>query len=218
MRITFTLLLSLLISYSCKVKDDGKINRDKFIAEYRQPFLNSDLTLFDYNPRVKFENYTDSLQYRFFIRQDNKLLISLWSDRKQIDTTDKIQDLIANHLDFISINRDSIRNTGTFNNIWLSKDSDNNIVLVGDSNKVFPIPNNTFHFDPISYFSNLDSLVRFYGIIAIKKHPAYTKLVFDSDKSLLYFPNVLRTDTIGMNLKKIDEKWYISNDKMNLDY
>jgi hypothetical protein len=167
MRITYTVLLIILITYSCKVTDNGKVHRDKFISEYRQPFLNSDLTLFNYNPRLKFENYTDSVQYRFFIRQDSKLLISLWSDRKQLDTTDKIQDLIANYIDFISINSDSIRNVGILNINWLSKDSDNHLVLMGDSNKIFPIPKNIFHFDPISYFTRLDSLVSFYGIIEI---------------------------------------------------
>jgi len=214
----FALFLSTYIICSCTVIDTGEKNRDIFISEYKNAFLNSDLVLFSYNPRVQFEGFTDSVQYRFFLRQDNKLLITLWSDRKQLDTTDRIQRLIANYLDFISINEDSIRNTNNLNIGWLGKDRENRIVLFGDSNKVFPIPHNTFTFDPISYFSKLDSLVHLYGIIAIKKYPDYIKLIFDSDKSLMYFPNVIKPDTCGMNLSLILDKWYISNETVNLDY
>ncbi len=218
MRLTLTLLLSVLIAFSCKETDYGKVKMDKFIAEYRQPFLNSDLTLFNYNPRVKFQNYTDSVQYRFFIRGDNKLLISLWSDKNQLDTTNKIQCFLSNYIAFITNNSDSIKNKGISNINWLSKDSDNNFVLLGDSNKVFPIPNNTFQFDPILYFTELDSLVGLYGIIAINKYSDRIRLIFDTDKSLVYFSNIQKSDTAGMKLTKIDEKWYMSNDNMNIDY
>ncbi len=93
-----------------------------------------------------------------------------------------------------------------------------NLVLLGDSNKSFQIPIKTFDFDPISYFADLDSLVELYGILEIKKNIEYTQLVFDSDNSLMYFKDSNLKDTVHMNLKKIDDKWFTSNKKMNTDY
>ncbi len=218
MRNIIKILFGLFLIHSCSEIESGEIRMNKFIDDYRSSFLNSDLTKFNYDPRCKFENYNDSVAYRVFRRDDSKLLVSLWTEKKYLDTTEKIQKFISNYLDFATENKENIRNAGLIKIKWLGKDSINNFMLIGDSNKVFRLPKSTFDFDPISYFADLDSLIDFYGIIEIKKYTDYIQLVFDTDKSLVYYPRRNLIDTLNKDFIKIDKSWYFTKKKMNLDY
>jgi hypothetical protein len=176
------------------------------------------LIFYNYDPRVKFQYNSDSVAYRIFRRSDNKLLFSVWTDKDYLDTTDQVQNFISDYLNFIKENEDKIKKAGIEKIMWLDKDSLQNLVLLGDSNKIFTIPENSFDFDPILYFADLDSLIGLYGILEIKKYNDITQLVFDSDNSLFYFQDSNLKDNMKMNLKRIDDKWYISNEKINTDY
>jgi len=213
MKLILSITLVLLISHSCTEETTGYFNRKKFISEYRTEFLNSELTLFEYYPRVKFIIHKDSTEIGFFIRRDKKLKVLNWTERKYLDTTDKFQCFVANYLDMLDQYRNEIKNERIHAINWLSKERNGSFVLLGDSDNIFHIPKNTFHFDPIEYFSELDSLISKFGIIEIDKDSNYIKLVFNPNNSLLYFPNIQTDDTLNMKLIKIDQKWYISNEK-----
>ncbi len=82
MKTAIAILLGVLFLYSCQKTNTGKIRMDKFVQESRSSFIKSDLTFYSYDPRVKFQYNSDSVVCRFFIRPDNKLLISVWTDKK----------------------------------------------------------------------------------------------------------------------------------------
>jgi len=191
---------------------------DKFIKEYRSSFLESDLTLYNYNPRTKFENYHDSVGYRFYSRPDNKLLISVWPGINYLDTSNRIQKLIYDYSKFISENETLIINSGFKEITWLGKDSLNNLVLLDDSNRCFLIPKDLLDFDPILYFADLEELINRFGILEIRNKSNYYHIVFDSENSLYYFQDSILKDTLNISMERIDDKWYISYGKINTDY
>jgi len=215
----FLVFIFLIVLHSCQNTDNGKERMNVFMQGYKDYFLESDLTLLNYNPRVKFEYYSDSFSYRLYPRRDNKLMISIWNEGGLIDTNNNIQRFLSDYVNLLNDYKSEIGDSLNFSSIWLVKDKENNLVLSDDSSINFQIPVNSFDFDPVSYFNELDSLVTLFGILEIQKDEDYIKLVFNEDNSLYYFPsNSVKDKKLIEDMVKIDEQWYISNEKTNIDY
>jgi len=215
----FLVFIFLIVLHSCQNTDNGKERMNVFMQGYKDYFLESDLTLLNYNPRVKFEYYSDSFSYRLYPRRDNKLMISIWNEGGLIDTNNNIQRFLSDYVNLLNDYKSEIGDSLNFSSIWLVKDKENNLVLSDDSSINFQIPVNSFDFDPVSYFNELDSLVTLFGILEIQKDEDYIKLVFSEDNSLYYFPsNSVKDKKLIENMLKIDEQWYISNEKTSIDY
>lgn len=219
MKIYFTIAISLLLLCSCNNQNIGKERMDTFIEKYRDSFVKSDLSLFHYDPRCKFTYYTKSKHERRFAIYGTKFSMSLGKDKENLDTNDKIQKLITNYLNFVVLNEDSMEKLNFQPYNRLVKNAKNNYFLINDSNEVFKIPSNTFNFDPILYFSQLESLIQAFGILSIVSWKDEIKIIFDSKNSLIYFPNKPSVeDTLNMNYKMIDDFWYKDYNETNTDY
>lgn len=214
-----TILLSflgILFLVSCQDSITGKEKMNAFIENYRSSFLESDLTHYDYNPRVKFEYHSDSVNIGYFIRSDRKMLIS-FNGVEYLDSNKKSHRFAFDFHTFIVENSESIKRTGIKIN-WIAEDSIQNLLLIGEDNKSFAISKSSFKIQPIEYFHNLDSLIELYGILEIKKYDDYIQLVFDSENSLIYFIDLDIIDNIDLSLKHINGMWYETNNKMHVDY
>lgn len=218
MKIYFTIAISLLLICSCNNQDMGKERMDTFIEKYRDSFVKSDLSLFHYDPRSKFTYYTKSFEIPIYTKKGGKIKFKRGAIA-DADTTDKIQKLLFNYLNFIEENKDSLELHNFCKFDWLAKDAENSYVLINDSNEVFKIPSNTFNFDPILYFSQLESLIQAFGILSIVSWKDEIKIIFDSKNSLIYFPNKPSVeDTLNMNYEMIDDFWYKDYNETNTDY
>ncbi len=218
MKIFFTITISLLLLCSCNNQDIGKERMDTFIEKYRGSFVKSDLALFRYDSRSKFDYRSKSFEIPIYTKKGGKIKFKRGAIA-DADTTDKIQKLLFNYLNFIEENKDSLELHNFCSFDWLAKDAENSYVLINDSNEVFELSGITFDFDPIEYFFHLESLIHRFEILSIKGWGDEVKIIFDSKNSLIYFPNKPSVeDTLNMNYEMIDDFWYKDYNETNTDY
>jgi len=211
------LLSAVLLIISCQDYPSAEERMSYFVNNYRDSFIKSDLTLYDYDPHAKFEYNNDSINIRYFIRSDRKMLISSFCSIKYLDSNNITQKFAYEYSRFLSRNEQQIIQSGISIN-WLTEDLNNILILLGDNNKSFPIPRSTFKIHPIDYFSNLDSLIGKYGILAIERNETYIRIIFGSKNSLLYLIDTNSINNFEIKPEKIDTKWYKSKETLYTDY
>jgi len=229
----FIFLLTTLALMSCNditrnehkstfVENNGVTRNERkgtFVEKYRESFVNSDLIHFNYNPRSKFEFWSSSASYRIYLHSKSKININNEGDKALLDTTNKLQKAISNFLSFAEIHSDSL----SFKNLhvydWISRDSIGNYVLMNDSNDCYLIPDSIFEFDPIVYFSELESLINEMEILSIVSWKDEVQVIFGTNVGLVYFPNRATVeDTLNRDLRMIDDYWFENKGEVSIGY
>ncbi len=210
---TSILTIFILCFTSCNSFDGGQGERSGiFYTLYSDLFLDSDLVLYEYNPRTHFSyhNIDSSIFYRVLIMQDSSL---------RVFGTDA----------FSSVFKFDISNFT--NEDVIVSDLDSSYLLTDPYQKdrkiIFKIQNNSIP-NVVDYFLNLKKELNKYQIIELKKHSHVNtiKIVFSKNDYLIYKPDSLVFKSSNKefmkylfeNGKEIDKNWFHFTNKTNTDY
>jgi len=211
----FRLFISVfaLASFVSCYNSDKTLESAVFYSDYKADFLKSDLTKYNYDPRMQFTSPgNNNATYGVLIFRDSCL---------RIIGTEEFSKAFEVRID-----------TFFKSDVILAKRSTDSYILTSPNNedsRTFLIPKQSQSVNIVDYFLNLRNLITKYNILEISDHPLVntTKVVFSEHDYLIYKPDSLVIQDsqnkdfmkhLFENGKQLDKNWYQFNDKTNTDY
>jgi len=213
MRIFKTILFFCLLSLTQCISDkERSVKSEEFYKKFKDSFLKSDLTKFNYDPHTcfTFGDYDSANFYKVIIYKDSSI---------RVIGTEAFSKLFNVQIDNFCED-----------DVIVSKSDTNYILIDPYNNKKNKTINNTADtsLNVVDYFLELKNLILKYQILEIKKHPQVntTKIVFSSNDYLIYKPDSLKFKSsnkefmkyLFQNGKEIDKNWVQFTYKTNTDY
>ena len=211
---TFRLLFAIFIFTTVEscTNVDKTLDSTVFYSDYKVDFLNSDLTKYNYNPRMQFTfPGNNNASYAVLILRDSSI---------RIIGTEEFSKSFNVRID-----------TFFKSDVILSKRSTNSYSLTSpndDELSSYLIPKQLQSINIVDYYLNLENLLNKYKILEISGHPIVntTKIVFSDHDYLIYKPDSLVIKAsenkdfmkhLFENGKQLDKNWYQFNEKINTD-
>ena len=209
------ILLIIICCANCQTKEVRQDNiclSEIFYNNFRLEFLESDLKLYTYNPRLGFTKqiFDDDL-FRVIIFKDSSIRVYGIPE--------------FNNKFNLSID------TSIWNDLVISRQLNGDLVLSSPNENIKTkqtVKKNEFELNPVDYFLKLKRQVEKYRIIAIEKHPSVNiiELVFSDNDYLLYKPDTLKFKAdskefmsyLFKDSKRLDTNWYQFHSPKNIDY